>query len=135
MLFHGGMLNSSLRIEHILAVTLKKRKDEASPFHPLHYQRITVDDHERGLIVFTAGPRQIEGISLLAHPSLPNPALPICLVFGNRHQKAAGISQHMLVVTGPVSASASHRAGRNSNFHTQDEEKVLSQSYFCLLLL
>lgn len=75
------MLNGSLRIEHILVVTLKKgkRKDEASPFHPLHYQRITVDDHERGLIVFTAGSRQIEGISLLAHPSPAHPTLPICL--------------------------------------------------------
>lgn len=46
------------------------------------------------LIVFTAGPRKIEGISLLAPPTppLPSPLLLPFARFGNRHQKAAGIS-------------------------------------------
>lgn len=44
------------------------------------------------LIVFTAGPRKIEGVLLLAASPPPLPSPTICPFFGNRHQKAAGIS-------------------------------------------
>lgn len=39
-----------------LQLLKERKKDEASPFRSFHYQSCcTVDDHERGLIVLTAG--------------------------------------------------------------------------------
>lgn len=79
------------------------------------------------LIVFTAGPRKIEGVSLLAaspytpHPLPPPPSpssfhLPVLVIATRRLQE---FLRHMLAVIGLLSTSASHWVGRNSNFHTQ----------------
>lgn len=72
------------------------------------------------LIVFTAGPRKIEDVSLLATTPSPIPPasfhLPVLVIATRRLQE---FLRHMLAVIGLLSTSASHWAGRNSNFHTQ----------------
>lgn len=84
------------------------------------------------LIVFTAGPRKIEGISLLAPPPRPCPPrssfhLPVLVITTRRLQE---FLRHMLAVIGLLSTSASHWAGRNSNFHTQMRRRSASAKLF-----
>lgn len=85
--FYIGMLNGSLWIEHIFAVTLKEKDKEKRERERwsitlcfLHYQcHGPVDDHKRGLIVLTAGHRGSVWTEGSATTALIKPLTPVSL--------------------------------------------------------